>query len=173
MTCMSEEQRYSKEGRAGWDPSVGQGNKGEKRQNAWIANLRKILQETSDLDGDVRNILDTIQEHENIPRKKPKFGNFVKNIMRNKARPHSIDKTWELFSQALKPTPNEEKKENVEMETDEKKEVELEDLVEKGCKTKSKKEKKKTNNETVDEKPINLKRKREEEMDVDQTIESE
>merc|ERR1719222_955240 len=103
MTCMSEEQRYSKEGRAGWDPSVGQGNKGEKRQNAWIANLRKILQETSDLDGDVRNILDTIQEHENIPRKKPKFVNFVKNIMRNRARPHSIDKTWELFEQALKP----------------------------------------------------------------------
>merc|ERR1719341_171417 len=103
MTCMSEEQRYSKEGRAGWDPAVGQGNKGEKRQNAWIANLRKILQETSDLDGDVRSILDTIQEHENIPRKKPKFVNFVKNIMRNRARPHSIDKTWELFEQALKP----------------------------------------------------------------------
>ena len=80
-----------------------QGNKGEKRQNAWIANLRKILQETTDLDADVRNILDTIQEHENIPRKKPKFVNFVKNIMRNRARPHSIDKTWELFEQALKP----------------------------------------------------------------------
>merc|ERR1719341_969656 len=105
MTCMSEEQRYSKERRAGWDPAVGQGNKGEKRQNAWIANLRKILQETSDLDGDVRNILDTIQEHENIPRKKPKFVNFVKNIMRNRARQHSIDKTWELFEQALKPAP--------------------------------------------------------------------
>merc|ERR1712130_384768 len=41
--------------------------------------------------------------HENIPRKKPKFVNFVKNIMRNRARPHSIDKTWELFEQALKP----------------------------------------------------------------------
>merc|ERR1719370_360044 len=103
MTCMSEEQRYSKEGRAGWDPAVGQGNKGEKRQNAWIANLRKILQENTDLDGDVRNILDTILEHENIPRKKPKFVNFVKNIMRNRARPHSIDKTWDLFEQALKP----------------------------------------------------------------------
>merc|ERR1719233_339306 len=105
MTCMSEEQRYSKEGRAGWDPAVGQGNKGEKRQNQWTSNLRKILQETSDLDGDVRSILDTIQEHENIPRKKPKFVNFVKNIMRNRARPHSIDKTWELFEQALKPAP--------------------------------------------------------------------
>ena len=26
--CMTEAQRYSKEGREGWDPSVGQGNKG-------------------------------------------------------------------------------------------------------------------------------------------------
>ena len=158
------------------------------------------MAEATDLDGDVRSIVNTIMDHENIPRKQAKFGNFVKNIMRNKARPHSIDKTWELFSQALKPTPNEEKKENVEMETDEKKE----DLVEKGSKTKSKKEKKKKkekakdqpseedtsekenvqkeskkkknkkkNEETVDEKPINLKRRREEEMDVDQTTESE
>ena len=101
------------------------------------------MAEATDLDGDVRSIVNTIMDHENIPRKQAKFGNFVKNIMRNKARPHSIDKTWELFSQALKPTPNEEKKENVEMETDEKKEVELEDLVEKGSKSKSKKEKKK------------------------------
>merc|ERR1719402_330441 len=140
MTCMSEEQRYSKEGRAGWDPSVGQGNKGEKRQNAWIANLRKILQETSDLDGDVRNILDTIQEHENIPRKKPKFINFVKNIMRNRARPHSIDKTWELFEQALRPAVNPEPevmdtKENIQ-ETESKENEEV-------VKKKSKKEKKK------------------------------
>lgn len=61
--------------------------------------------------------------------------------MRNKARPLSIDKTWELFSQALKPTSNEEKKENVEMETEEKKEVELEDLVEKGSKPNLRKKK--------------------------------
>jgi len=104
-TCMSEEQRYSKEGRSGWDPTVGQGNKGEKRQNQWTSNLRRILAEATDLDQDVRTILDTIQEHDNIPRKKPKFVNFVKNIMRNRARPHSIDKTWELFEQALRPPP--------------------------------------------------------------------
>merc|ERR1719420_2546441 len=140
MTCMSEEQRYSKEGRAGWDPSVGQGNKGEKRQNAWIANLRKILQETSDLDGDVRNILDTIQEHENIPRKKPKFVNFVKNIMRNKARPHSIDKTWDLFSQALKPP---EPPSQTKMEVTEEKQADNSDET-KETKAKDKKKKKKS-----------------------------
>jgi len=102
-SCMSEEQRYSKEGRAGWDPEKGQGNKGEKRQNSWTANLRAILAETADIDKDVRNIVDTIMNHDNIPRKKPKFVNFVKNILRNRASSHSIDKTWDLFSQALKP----------------------------------------------------------------------
>merc|ERR1719369_2634384 len=138
MTCMSEEQRYSKEGRAGWDPLVGQGNKGEKRQNQWTNNLRKLLAEATDLDSDVRNILDTIQEHENIPRKKPKFINFVKNIMRNRARPHSIDKTWELFEQALRPAVNPEPevidtKENIQ-ETESKEDEEV-------VKKKSKKEK--------------------------------
>ena len=161
------------------------------------------MAEATDLDGDVRNIVNTIMDHENIPRKQAKFGNFVKNIMRNKARPHSIDKTWELFSQALKPANSEEKKENVKMETDEKKEDEVEASIEKTSKSKSKKEKKKKKEkeepieedtsekenvqkeskknkknkkskvETVDEKPKNLKRKREEEMEVDQTIESE
>lgn len=101
------------------------------------------MAEATDLDGDVRNIVNTIMDHENIPRKQAKFVNFVKNIMRNKARPHSIDKTWELFSQALKPADNEEKKDNVKMETDEKKKDEMEAPIEKESKNKSKKEKKK------------------------------
>jgi len=105
--CMSEEQRYSKEGRAGWDPEKGQGNKGEKRQNIWMSNLRTILAETQNIDPDVKNIVNTILDHENIPRKKPKFINFIKNIMRNRANVHSIDKTWDLFSQALKPAAQE------------------------------------------------------------------
>jgi len=109
--CMSEAQRYSKDGRNGWDPNAGQGNKGENKQIAWIYNL-KALVESTQLEPDVKNIVNTIMDHENIPRKKPKFVNFIKNIMRNKARPHSIDKTWDLFSQAMakpaetpKPTP--------------------------------------------------------------------
>lgn len=101
--CMSEEQRYSKEGRGGWDPTVGQGNKGEKKQQQWIEKLRGLLDTTTDIDPAVRNIVNTILDHENIPRKRPKFVNFVKNIMRNKAQMSNIEKTWELFSQALVP----------------------------------------------------------------------
>jgi len=100
--CMSEAQRYSKDGRNGWDPSQGQGNKGELKQMAWIDNLKTLVENTN-LEPDVKSIVETIFNHENIPRKKPKFINFIKNIMRNKAKPHSIDKTWDLFSQAMKP----------------------------------------------------------------------
>merc|ERR1712029_1108975 len=63
----------------------------------------------------VKNIVNTILDHENIPRKRPKFINFVKNIMRNRASSHSIDKTWDLFSQALKPTSEPE---TIKMEED-------------------------------------------------------
>ena len=61
------------------------------------------MTEANNIDSDVKNIVNTIMDHENIPRKKPKFVNFVKNIMRNRANVHAIDKTWDLFSQALKP----------------------------------------------------------------------
>jgi len=135
--CMSEEQRYSKEGRAGWDPEKGQGNKGESRQKSWTSNLRAILAETQNIDSDVKNIVNTILDHENIPRKKPKFSNFVKNIMRNRASPHAIDKTWDLFSQALKPPAPPAVK-----EVPQEKEVEKEVLIEKSEEETEKKEKK-------------------------------
>jgi len=142
--CMSEEQRYSKEGRAGWDAEKGQGNKGESRQKSWTSNLRAILAETQNIDNDVKNIVNTILDHENIPRKKPKFTNFVKNIMRNRANIYAIDKTWELFSQALKPTAEEmsQKKEEVKVES------KTEEAVEEPKKSKKKK---KDKSETMDD----------------------
>jgi len=99
--CMSEAQRYSKEGRSGWDPVAGQA-KGEKKQQQWMDKLHELLQAT-DIDSSVRHIVDSILDHDNIPRKRPKFVNFVKNIMRNKARMSDIEKTWDLFSLALQP----------------------------------------------------------------------
>merc|ERR1712025_953369 len=132
-----------KEGRAGWDPEKGQGNKGENRQKSWTSNLRAILAETQNIDSDVKNIVNTILDHENIPRKKPKFSNFVKNIMRNRASPHAIDKTWDLFSQALKPptpaVPSETPKENEVNEED----VKMEDVkIDENAEETGKKEKK-------------------------------
>lgn len=105
--CMTEDQRYSKEGRDGWDPTQSQ-NKGEKKQQAWIGKLKSLLEATDNIDSDVRAICDVVLNHENIPRKKPKFINFVKNIMRQRVQPSNIEKTWDLFSQALVPSKEEQ-----------------------------------------------------------------
>ena len=66
----------------------------------WMGKLRDLLETADDIDPAVRNIVDQILDHENIPRKRAKFINFVKNIMRNKVQMSNIDKTWDLFSQA-------------------------------------------------------------------------
>merc|ERR1711879_1032459 len=77
-------------------------NKGERKQLEWIENLRALTSDPSvSIEGDVRDLLGQVMEHENIPRKRAKFTNFVKNI-RRAVRPTTIDKTWELFEQALK-----------------------------------------------------------------------
>jgi len=102
---MSEAQRYSKSGREGWDPNQGQGNKGEKKQLDWINKLRDIADSSSSMRPSVKRIVDVVMQHENIPRKKPKFMNFLKNVAKW-AHPRDVDETWNLFSQALQqPTP--------------------------------------------------------------------
>ena len=57
---------------------------------------------------EVRRVLDAVMCHENIPRKRQKFINFVKNIARG-VRPAAIEETWEIFEEALRkkanPTP--------------------------------------------------------------------
>ena len=113
------------------------------------------MAETSNLDSDVKNIVNTILDHENIPRKKPKFTNFVKNIMRNKASAHSIDKTWELFSQALAPAPQPQQK----TEEVKKMDVETNETPEESTTKKEKKKKKKDEDKTED-KENNVKEKK-------------
>jgi len=107
--CMSEEQRYSKTGRNGWDPSQGQGNKGDKKQQEWNEKLKQLLDSQYHLSPGVKNIISYIGNHDNIPRKKPKFINFVKNIHKW-ARPADIEATWDLLSQAAVKQPEVEKK---------------------------------------------------------------
>jgi len=96
-------------------------------------------------------------EHENIPRKRAKFTNFVKNIRRG-VRPTTIDKTWELFEQALKKkdTAPEAKKEEESEDTSQK----LEDIshgnvaVEKEGKSKKKKKEKKRKKQEKEEEVV-------------------
>jgi len=153
--CMSEAQRYSKSGRDGWDPNQGQGNKGERKQQEWMNNLRATLDDSSKtLQPGVRKIVDIVLQQDNIPRKRPKFINFINNIMR--VPKHDVEQTWELFSQALKPpTPPPVKKPDPVVEQIP---VDTEIATDEPEKKKKKKDKKKNLEEAVQEPETKIKR---------------
>lgn len=50
---------------------------------------------------EIQNILNSLVHYDNIPRKKPKFANFVKNSFRIRDD-NLISKIWDIFQNALK-----------------------------------------------------------------------
>lgn len=93
--CITEEERYSGKG------FVSKEKKGEKKQNAWVEMLTSVLDEQKDAPRNVLRIIETITKHNNTPRKKPKFINFVKNVCGNKTHPKDIDQAWDMISVKL------------------------------------------------------------------------
>nr|ACO11210.1 Cell growth-regulating nucleolar protein [Caligus rogercresseyi] len=93
--CMTENERY---GGQNYVPKV---NKNENKQLEWVQNIQSLLESSPSMDPDIRSLLETIIDHENIPRKRVKFINFMKNINR-RVHPKTVEKTWEFFEKALK-----------------------------------------------------------------------
>lgn len=76
--CVTEEERYSAKG------FVAKEKKGEKKQNTWVDLVQSVLDEQKDAPRNVLRIIESISKHQNTPRKKPKFINFVKNVCGHK-----------------------------------------------------------------------------------------
>ncbi|CAH0721118.1 unnamed protein product, partial [Brenthis ino] len=93
--CITEEERYSGKG------FTAKEKKGEKKQNAWVEMLQSVLDEQKNTSRNVLRIIETISKHNNTPRKKPKFINFVKNVCGQKTNPKDIDQAWDLISVKL------------------------------------------------------------------------
>ena len=72
---------------------------GLKKQNAWIESLHEVVQEKGNSIGkDVKSLLDAIMTFDNIPRKRPKFVNFAKNVIGGKkCSPSTIEKVYFLM----------------------------------------------------------------------------
>ena len=73
---------------------------GLKKQNEWIESIQAAVEEKSNtIDKDVKSLLDGIMTFDNIPRKKPKFINFVKNVIGGGKRcsPATIEKVSEVM----------------------------------------------------------------------------
>jgi len=106
-SCISENEKY---GGKGWQAKPN-ANKGLKKQNEWIESIQAAVEEKSNtIDKDVKSLLDGIMTFDNIPRKKPKFINFVKNVIGGGKRcsPATIEKTWNIFESALKKNKTED-----------------------------------------------------------------
>lgn len=100
IKCITEEERYSGKGFQAKE------KKGEKKQNAWVEMLQSVLDEQKNAPNNVRRIIETISKHNNTPRKKPKFINFVKNVCGHKTNPKDIDQAWDFISVKLSELSN-------------------------------------------------------------------
>ncbi|KAJ8683800.1 hypothetical protein QAD02_019592 [Eretmocerus hayati] len=96
--CLTENQRYG-----GKDfvqkPSA---NKGEKKQQTWLTIVNNVLTNSTNLTQPERNLLNNISKYENIPRKKAKFLNFIRNACGNRVSMPVVESVWDKMEKAMK-----------------------------------------------------------------------
>jgi cell growth-regulating nucleolar protein len=78
--------------------------------------VRSICEKKTNLSQSVKGILETISTYDNIPRKKAKFLNFMKNSFRY-MKANDLDEVWDLLEAAMKenkpaPPPQQQKNES-------------------------------------------------------------
>lgn len=73
-------------------------NKGAQKQEMWTECIQE-LSEASHFDQQTRNVLQRIASQSNVPRKKPKFINFLKSSMR--WSPTQAEKIWTIIEKGL------------------------------------------------------------------------
>ncbi|KAI8492865.1 hypothetical protein Bbelb_294620 [Branchiostoma belcheri] len=91
--CISEEDKYGGKGITGHRMT-----KGEAKQDAWLKQVQKSMNDAN-ASPQVRNLWERLSQYSNIPRKKSKFENFVKNSLRIHNN-HLVTQVWEVFSAA-------------------------------------------------------------------------
>ncbi|NXP63419.1 LYAR protein, partial [Chloropsis cyanopogon] len=99
VKCVSEDQKY---GGKGFEAKT---NKGDAKQQEWIQKIHEVMKKPN-ISPKVRNILEQMRAFDNIPRKKVKFQNWIKNSLRiNDSNLH--DQVWDVFSEATRNISNE------------------------------------------------------------------
>ncbi|XP_037034665.1 cell growth-regulating nucleolar protein [Bradysia coprophila] len=145
--CITEEEKYSAKGFVA-KPNK---NKGEKKQESWTETLQSLLTKPG-VDPQVRYIVEKIAAQTNVPRKKPKFINFVKNSL--KISMDNANKVWNVVEEALEEfkqiaEANKQKKE-LEKKAPENGNAESVPLIPENGQDKKKKKKKESKMETDD-----------------------
>nr|XP_027204052.1 cell growth-regulating nucleolar protein-like [Dermatophagoides pteronyssinus] len=96
--CISEDQKY------GGPNGKQQDYKGKNKQNEWIMKIKSLVEQNT-YPKEINSVLNSLIRYENIPRKKAKFINFVRNSFRIRNE-MLIDKIWNIFEEAIKNQKN-------------------------------------------------------------------
>jgi len=96
--CISEAERYGGKDYVA-KPNV---NKGERKQQEWICVVSNLLNNAMDLSNEEKNFLNTLSRYENIPRKKTKFINFIRNALGNRINARVVESVWNKMEIAHK-----------------------------------------------------------------------
>lgn len=96
--CITEDERYGGKGFT----LKASANKGERKQQEWINVVQNLLNSSPNLSAPERNILNTLSKHENIPRKKAKFLNFIRSVFGNRVNMTVIESLWTKMEESFK-----------------------------------------------------------------------
>ncbi|XP_078069340.1 cell growth-regulating nucleolar protein [Mustelus asterias] len=110
IKCISEDEKY---GGKGFEAKV---KKGDVKQQEWIQKIHEVMNE-SNVSPKVREILKQMDSYDNIPRKKAKFQNWMKNSMKihNAALQGEV---WEIFAAAIRNDKNDQQPKQNHTEND-------------------------------------------------------
>ncbi|XP_006877341.1 PREDICTED: cell growth-regulating nucleolar protein [Chrysochloris asiatica] len=109
VKCISEDQKY---GGRGYE---GKTHKGDIKQQAWIQKINELIKRPN-VSPKVRHLLEQISAFDNIPRKKAKFQNWMKNSLKIHSE-SVLEQVWELFSEASRNEPASEEPEKQPLNT--------------------------------------------------------
>ncbi|XP_062874615.1 cell growth-regulating nucleolar protein isoform X2 [Trichomycterus rosablanca] len=90
MKCISEDQKY------GGKNYEAKANKGDVKQQQWIQSIQEMLSKPG-VNGRLRSVLQQVASYDNVPRKKAKFQNWMKNSLRIYDA-NLQDQVWDIFS---------------------------------------------------------------------------
>ncbi|OCT99344.1 cell growth-regulating nucleolar protein [Xenopus laevis] len=135
LKCISEDQKY------GGKAFEAKANKGDVKQQQWLQRLQEIMKKPN-TSPNIRDILNQMSSYDNIPRKKAKFQNWMKNSL--KIHNQSLhDQVWEIFAEATSSAPsNQEKQKQPENSVAEDRSEPPPEAVEENRKKKNKRERK-------------------------------
>ncbi|KAJ8382286.1 hypothetical protein SKAU_G00030640 [Synaphobranchus kaupii] len=92
LKCISEDQKYGGKG------FEAKSNKGDVKQQQWIQRIHEAMNKPG-ISAKLKDVLSQVSSYDNVPRKKAKFQNWMKNSLKiyNTAL---HDQVWDIFSEA-------------------------------------------------------------------------